>query len=149
MSTRAHVAFYEEEEQPLRNWNALVYKHSDGYMEGVLPTLTEFCKKFNDHRGMKDAEYASARYVQALCNEHDGITKDIKERFGSKETFEFGTLGVGIAKQFHGDIEFFYAVYPDRIEVYETEQDDYFFNEVKTMQTFDGYVLKKIETVQF
>jgi len=120
MSTRAQIGFYDTDDHKISGWDALVYKHSDGYPEGVLPLLQDFCRMFNKNRGLSDSEYAAARYVTALCNQRE---KDLMEwRKESPHAFPKGDkpdlLGVGISKDFHGDIEYFYAVSPHRIAVY-------------------------------
>ena len=35
-----------------------------------------------------------------------------------------GTLGHGISTGFHGDIEYFYAIHPDKLEVYKVPHDE-------------------------
>ncbi len=41
----------------------------------------------------------------------------------SLKIYYTGTLGHGICKNFHGDIEYFYAIYPNSVDVYETPFD--------------------------
>lgn len=101
MSTRCQIAFYKKDEKDLNNFKALIYKHHDGYPEDILPSLYKILKPFNEERGVADIEYASAWLVSQL-----------------KEDY----LDVGICKDFHGDIEYLYAIYEDgTIEYFETD----------------------------
>jgi hypothetical protein len=149
MSTRAHIAFYSEKDQPLKDWDALIYKHSDGYPEGTLPLLKEFCEAFNKQRGLEDSEYASARYVARLATERDEQLAEYRNPIAMEE-FDF--LGIGISKQLHGDIEYFYAVFPNRIEVYRLNQDSWEFKKEdgtpSNRRTLDGYVFILEEKIE-
>lgn len=103
MGTRSHIAFYRNpDDTDLENWDALIYRHWDGYPEGMLPDIVPVLKDFDEHRGLGDTEYASAWLVKHLKDDY---------------------LNVGISKDFHGDIEYLYAVYPDRVDVYATDFD--------------------------
>lgn len=120
MSTRCQIGLYEPNEKDLNKWEALIYRHSDGYPgtvneSGVLADIIPFLHWWNSGRGIGDYEYCSARLLQYLCNKYDLMA----------ETPEFtGTLGHGICKGFHSDIAYFYAIYPDRLRVFETRNDD-------------------------
>lgn len=121
MSTRCNIAFYENEEKGFEEFEALIYKHSDGYPDGVLPFLVPFVQKFLSVRGF-DVEYLSARALQHFANETDkGLEEYRREQGDEVETFE--VLGFGICKDFHGDIEYLYCVYPDKIKVYSVPFD--------------------------
>jgi hypothetical protein len=121
MSTRCQIGFYDESAAGLKDWTGLVYRHSDGYPGkvdgseyGVLADIVPFLKTF-PRKG--DAEYTGARLLQYLCNEYDkgGYDKYETEKTGHKG----GVLGHGISKEWHADLEYYYAVYKDRVEVYE------------------------------
>ena len=105
MSTRCQIGFYEEKPEgteALENFEALLYHHSDGYPEGrhgIVAKLSPILKRFQDNRGLSDVSYAS-RYV--CCNLFEA------------ESF----TGGGISKDFYNDIEFYYAVHPNGIDVY-------------------------------
>jgi len=123
MSTRCHIGFYGKEptQKEIDKPDVLLYKHSDGYPEGTLPQLTEFCMLFNEHRGLSDTEYAGARAMQYLTNYADKETNEFYDQRPditqeTRDTFSF--LGYGISKNFHGDIEYHYAVSPESIKVY-------------------------------
>ena len=98
MATRSQIGFYEAGDQ-LSKPTALIYRHWDGYPEGVLNDIIPILKDFDQNRGLADVEYAAAWLVAKL----------------KKDDY----LNIGICKSLHGDIEYYYAVYPDRIDVYE------------------------------
>lgn len=99
MATRCQIGFYEDRnEKKLTNFDALIYRHYDGYPEAVLPDIVPTLKEFGQERGLDDVEYASAYLVAKL---------------------KTGMLNIGISKAFHIDIEYFYAVFPNGyIDVY-------------------------------
>jgi hypothetical protein len=123
MSTRCHIGFYQDpEETDLKQFEALIYRHSDGYPGtvdgseyGVLADIVPYLKWFDKERGLSDTEYAAARLLQFLCNEYDQATP-------TKE-IPTGTLGHGICRDFHGDHKYYYAVYSNRLEVYDCDFD--------------------------
>lgn len=121
MSTRCQIGVYENDEKKFREFEALIYKHSDGYPSATLPLLIEFVERFLKGRGY-DTEYLSARLVQHLTNESDRDREDYAKQKGY-DCSAFTFTGYGICKDFHGDIEFFYAIYPDRIETFEVPFD--------------------------
>ena len=101
MSTRCQIAFYTGHDKDLPQFDALIYRHWDGYPSGVLPDLLPVLRDFHQHRGLGDVEYASAWLVSRWKNYY---------------------LNIGISKWFHGDIEWLYAVYPDgKVDVYKVE----------------------------
>lgn len=105
MSTWCQIGFYEQGVKDLAKFEALIYRHCDGYPDGesgVPATIVPILKDFNKNRGLDDVEYASAWLVAKLKTNY---------------------LNIGICKDFHGDIEYFYVVYPDRLEVYKTPFD--------------------------
>lgn len=118
MSTRCHIAFYNNisdiQTKTTTHWETLLYKHHDGYPEGILPLITPVLKEFQKDRGLDDIEYASAYLVSKI--------KD-------------GVLDVGICKSFHSDTEYLYAICPKAIVVFEIEcdwkTDDFGFKEIK------------------
>lgn len=102
MATRCQIAFYQnKDEKDLTKYEALIYRHWDGYPEGVLPDIVPILREFYQGRGLKDIEYASAYLVAKLKTD---------------------MLNIGISNCFHSDIEYVYAVYPDAIiDVYEVD----------------------------
>lgn len=146
MSTRCHIGFYENDEKNLDNFKALLYRHSDGYPDtkhGVLEAIVPFLEWFSKSRGIDDIEYCSARLLQFLCNRYDRHNVEFRrEQVANnnvpvlprviegykKEADEIekwtGTLGYGISNQIHGDIDYFYAVRPQSLEVYSVSYGD-------------------------
>lgn len=137
MSTRSQIGIYAEQKAKPKEFEALLYRHSDGYPSGVLPDIMPFLSWWAKGRGIRDTEYVSARLLQYLCNKYDGHTLEFHAEMRKTKAFPkaqehsdkedeetklfTGTLGHGICKQFHWDIEYFYAVKPDGVEVYEVE----------------------------
>jgi hypothetical protein len=133
MSTRCQIGVYKDEKPKLGEFEALLYRHSDGYPSGVLPDVMPFLAWWAKGRGIDDTEYVSARLLQYLCNAYDkqglAINASLKKSPLSsarldeedEETKKWtGTLGHGICKHFHWDIEYFYAICPNGVHVYET-----------------------------
>lgn len=131
MSTRAHIAFYENPNQSLSEFTALLYRHSDGYPGtvdgseyGVLPELVPFLKEFDQKRGLFDEEYAAARTLQYLTNLYDKDTVEMLQQFPNQPPY-IGCLGYGICSSIHWDIVYFYAVYgTGQLRVYEYSPSD-------------------------
>jgi hypothetical protein len=119
MSTRCQIGFYESKEKSLEDFEALIYRHSDGYPDtehGVVKAIAPFLKWWKSQRGIDDLEYLSARLLQWLCNNYDGKGYG---HFKEGDNEYTGIYGHGICKDFHGDIEYFYKIYPNAIEVYK------------------------------
>jgi len=130
MSTRCQIGFYQSEQVDLRGYEALLYRHSDGYpgtldgkQYGLLSEIIPFLTWFDNTRGMSDIEYCAARLLQYLANGYDIQTKEMAKRYDwMKPTIpgEFtGVLGYGICKDLHPDIDFFYAISPGMVRVFE------------------------------
>lgn len=122
MSTRCQIAVYDDG-KALEDYEALLYRHSDGYPSGVLPDIMPFLSWWSKGRGIVDTEYVAARLLQYLCNRHDEQTKEaakVYEHVKHEYHVDFtGTLGHGICKVFHWDIKYFYAITPQGVGVYE------------------------------
>ena len=106
MSTRCQIGFYEQGEKDLNKWDALLYRHSDGYPEsehGVVATIKPILDDFQAKRGLDDLEYAAAWLVAKLKTDY---------------------LNIGISNGFHGDIEYYYAIRPEAMEVYEVNSEN-------------------------
>lgn len=112
MSTRSQIAFYETENAIPKDGDVFIYRHSDGYPEGVLPDLKPFAVVFNKHRGLDDTAYATARCVQHLTN----LSSERRKCEGASE---YSFLGYGVDTSIHWDIEYFYHVSPTAIKVYQ------------------------------
>jgi len=95
VSTRCQIGFYYENKSRLSNFEALLYRHCDGYPQGpsgVLATIIPHLLDFDKNRGLDDPEYAAAWLCAKL---KDGYTN------------------IGISKDFHGDIAYYYAIRPN------------------------------------
>ena len=141
MSTRCQIGFYKNKEQKLQDFGALIYRHSDGYPDtedGVIEAIAPFLKCWKQERGLSDTEYASARLLQYLCNNYDKQMIDIEKPHREKPAYA-GILGHGICKDFHGDIAYFYRVYPDVLEVFKVGNiwDKFDEKEFKLIKTIE------------
>lgn len=116
MSTRAVVRFvnvYDDHEYEA----AMVYRHSDGYPSGMLPTLRTFfneVKRQTKDTRFDDASYLAAKFVVYLSRifAHkyewpDGVFKG-EPRYTASNPLDF--LSVGIVKEIPGDVEYVYTV---------------------------------------
>jgi hypothetical protein len=130
MSTRCQIGFYEQDNDNLLKPAALLYRHSDGYpgtvsgsKYGVLPDLIPFLKAFHKRRGLDDTEYAAAWTMHHLIDHHVKLIKELRANAESNKDYfpEDGKdfLGHGICKDFHGDIEYYYAVQGTTVNVFE------------------------------
>lgn len=130
MSTRCMLGFYhseETEERPdLEDPHTLIYRHSDGYPEGVLPDIIPMLVYFSKERG-NDPQYQAARVLQYMMNMSDKNanewrmrqTNNEKKPFDIEKADTYELLGYGISMELHGDIEYYYAIYPDRVDIYK------------------------------
>jgi hypothetical protein len=127
MSTRCQIASYYSKDQDIEKWDALIYRHWDGYPGaadgsevGVLADIVPFLEWFATERGLDDPEYAAARLLQYLCNKQDNSERTLPhQNWRGSEEFGVGTLGHGISSSIHCDIEYFYRVYPSKVLVYK------------------------------
>ena len=97
MSTRCQIGFYNSLKKNHNEWEALVYKHWDGYPSNMLPIIVPILQDFHKHRGLDDAEYAAAFLISKIKTDY---------------------LDIGVCRDFHGDIDYFYKVGPEGINVY-------------------------------
>lgn len=123
MSTRCQIGFYAKDNDAIEDFEALIYRHSDGYPGnlkavkdggeyGVLIELVPFLRDFQTNRGLSDTEYAAARTLQHLANLYDlGFSK-----LEASKTYNY--IGYGVSSAIHSDIEYLYAVKPTKLEVY-------------------------------
>jgi len=120
MSTRCNIGFYKAtpKQKDLLTPEALLYKHSDGYQENMLPLLTDFLKRFNVVRGLEDIEYASAHTLVHIVNSQNGEMKKWTEEQGREYREDFCGFGICKPEFLHWDIEYFYAISPEHLQVY-------------------------------
>lgn len=132
MSTRAQIGVYKSKNDKLEDYESCFYKHWDGYPDGVLPVIVPLLKRFDGQRGMNDTEYCSAWLLWSLVNDHvknrielnENKELTLNERFHPKDGIDGLGYGVCCRHGFHGDIEFFYKVYPSAVDVYECHYSD-------------------------
>jgi hypothetical protein len=102
MSTRACVHFCENEDSKA---DAIIYRHSDGYPDGLGKDLQSFLKavkKNVEDTRFDDAEYLAAKFVVWQAKRY------MKFATGKKHYLNF--ISLGIANKDHGDIEYRYKV---------------------------------------
>jgi hypothetical protein len=126
MSTRCQIGFYEKSTIDINRPDALIYKHSDGYPDGeagMLITLVPMLKDFNKQRGLSDTEYAAAWILFGLIQNTVNHFQDKKIYKTPVEERYWRYLGFGVCSDgiFHGDIEFYYAVTPEKLYIYQVE----------------------------
>jgi len=129
ISTRCQIGIYESNEVIYYdglpgNPEVLLYRHSDGYPGnldgdiGVVPDILPFLKEFMKVRGY-DVEYMGACLITYLKQFHCGDKLDDKYYGMEVNGVSMSILGHGISKEFHGDIEWYYAIFPDELQVYD------------------------------
>lgn len=149
MSTRCQIGIYKKRLESwagVDNCETLLYKHSDGYPEGVLPILEPMLKAFEIRRGLSDTGYLGAWVLYALMDEHVQSMKDWAKERRDKEGAvsddhipEDGRncLGFEICNRhgIHGDIEYFYAVSPSGLDVYKRVTEAHDVRKWRVIQT--------------
>ncbi len=100
MSTRAQIVVEG-------NDNIKIYKHNDGYPEGVLPILTNLLEQFVTERG-NDPDYCTAQILMAFARDEQP-----------------SMLGWGLDCKIHSDIKYLYFVVlaERKIRIYSPDQD--------------------------
>jgi len=134
MSTRTQVGFispnYVEGKKGKNNkkYERLLYFHCDGYPSGILPYLVPFLLAFKKERGLEDISYCSAWLMYHMIKFRD---------CGYEKLEDADFLSHGIDDCIHTDIEYFYEIYPNKLNVYGV-------NKVFANSTFRGDLLKEI-----
>ena len=109
MSTRCTVHFhYMDREDP----DAIVYRHGDGYPEGVLPDLGEFFRAVQDQTRdtrFDDPSYLAAKFVVWQAGRYAGRYNPKIGEWEKTEPLDF--LSVGVLLKDPGDIEYRYHVH--------------------------------------
>jgi hypothetical protein len=119
MSTRCQIGIYETQGQDIGKPSVLLYKHSDGYPDGVLPIIEPFLKDFKAKRGLDDFEYCAAWLLYSLMAEAMKQRAQYAKR-NDKYPSILDYTGYGIGSVFYWDIEYYYRVHPNELRVYET-----------------------------
>lgn len=128
MSTRSQLGVYTNADDEVKDGQVFVYRHCDGYPEGVIPDIMPLLQMFAENRGIDDTEYCVARLVQRLTNLADERTK----KYSTKPN----CTGFGIDTAIHGDIEYFYHISPKTVKVYKTPMDSA-FKDWELVETID------------
>ncbi len=116
MSTRAQVGFYRKNKKDFDDFEALLYHHSDGYPSYLFPDIAKFLIDFDANRGINDLEYAAANLIAYWRLGYSGCLTNKLECVEKLTRY----TGLGISRNFHGDIEYFYAIYDDgMVEIYD------------------------------
>lgn len=98
MSTRCMIGVYRSKSDPHDSHLFLIYRHNDGYPEGILPDFVPRMREFLADRG-RDESYFCARLVEAIAQTRKG------------------NLSVGLQFHFQEDIEYFYRINLDEMRV--------------------------------
>ena len=115
MSTRAQITIDGEDGGM---FELSVYKHSDGYPEGVLPFLRQFVAEFHKYR-RHDPSYFIAQLLRhwAVYDHLKGLTLGgmplSRPECSEGHYKQFQYLSWGIETQLHVDLEFIYHVTKD------------------------------------
>lgn len=122
MSTRCQIGVCETEAKLLKP-AVLLYRHSDGYPGdldtgdyGVLVDLVPILRMFAERRGLSDIEYLGAWLIHGLIELHIERSKGYARQFNFVCADGKDCLGYGISADFHGDIEYYYAIIPGQGE---------------------------------
>ena len=121
--------------------STIIYKHSGGYPNdnmgkgsGILSNLLPVVKRFIKLRGFDDPDYLSARILHGLMKnndrDYDRILRRCKREGQKPKDYQFyedsrDTLGFGIEKYdetLHGDLEYYYVVKKDHVEVLQARK---------------------------
>lgn len=127
MSTRCQIAIYDGDISKkledinfiTKKWQALIYRHSDGYPDSVVPDILPFIEAFKEKRN--DTEYLAACLVAYLKNWHCGQSfyKNGDEQNIKINNFETDVLCHGISKVIHMDIDYYYVVDANNLYVFQ------------------------------
>jgi hypothetical protein len=127
MATRCQIVFQDEErptkKTKLSEPHCIIYRHWDGYPDGVLPDIMPILEDFDKDRGLGDIEYASAWLVAKL---------------------KVDLLNIGISKNYHLDIEYIYEIFTGgEIRVWSVNMGDWWgrkTDDTKNEVKIDDYV---------
>lgn len=103
MSTRAMIHFHDgDNKKPA----AIIYRHNDGYPEGLGKDLESFLAEVDAN--LKDKRFGDAEYLAAKW-----IVWDAKQQvdYEGKTRHYLDFLSVGVSLKDHGDIEYRYHVW--------------------------------------
>ncbi len=98
MSTRCQIGFYKDEKQKLNRPEVLLYCGNDGRPGCMMPLLIASLQTLDDDNRLDDIETSSAK-----------VLYDMMHYLGKSHPKSY--TAYGISKLFHGDIDYFYAIY--------------------------------------
>lgn len=105
MSTRSQIK--------VKGSEVMIYKHSDGYPEGVIPVLKPILERFVAERG-NEPDYALAQIMRAFARHDEEYRKKRLEEAEDeivKNMYKQPRMtGWGLDTVRHGDIEYLYKV---------------------------------------
>ena len=107
MSTRACVHFIQGGKA-----EAKIYRHSDGYPEGLGQDLLEFLQELKTN--VTDNRFTDAGYLAAKWVVRDAT---MNRQYANGEPHDLNFLGVGVVSQDPTDIEYRYEVLCDDFDV--------------------------------
>jgi len=119
MSTRSNIV--------VKGNDSVIYKHCDGYPEGILPILVPFLKIFKSNRG-NDPHYCLASILREFTRQeiiHSDDWFKVVDK-GSETPREF-CMSYGIQTWISEDIDYLYVVdleYSGYLDTYEILSND-------------------------
>ena len=106
MSTRCVINFTWD-----GHIDAKVYRHSDGYPDGVLPDLQKFfvaVEKQTDDRRFHDPSFLAAKFIVWQADQLAKTYDSSKRGYHKSKKLDF--IGVGVVTENPDDIEYEYMV---------------------------------------
>lgn len=119
MSTRAQVGFYDKKPEEITREGIYLYRHSDGYPREMVPDIMDFCVLYLKGRSHFDAGYMRAQLIARLVSKYQRWLIGHGLEWGFQVNTGDWWRGYSIDAELQGDIEYFYAVYPGAMDVYE------------------------------
>lgn len=112
MSTRCRIDFiikWIDEKGKEHTERRCVYRHNDGYPEGVIPDLKEFLE-WNAGRN-NDVEYTTANFIYWSKHRMEKYLRE-GEKWDDKDSNSICHIGFGVCAKdcWHGDLEYYYEV---------------------------------------
>lgn len=116
MSTRATVHFTFGQQAGAHS-EAIIYRHSDGYPESMLPDLEGFFAAVQAQTAdtrFTDPSYLAAKYVVWLAAQFARKLVAVGDTYEYVQTEPLDFLSVGVVTEDPGDIEYRYTVHCDQ-----------------------------------
>lgn len=116
MSTRCTVHFKDGGHEA--HSEAIIYRHSDGYTECMIPDLANFFKAVQDQTNdtrFSDPSYLASKYVVWLASQFSRNLEKVNGEYVWVNGSPLDFLSVGVVQSDPGDIEYRYTVRCDKI----------------------------------